>query len=88
MVAQLGATNNIRMAKGVCSVLNSPRVVTIEDLVFGVIQQKFFDLPAPRLPESDDEKAAAVGGYIAATTIAGTPAYCNQHAAKIEAMFK
>jgi len=88
VVTQLGSTNNIRMAKGICSVLDSPKVATIEDLVKGIFQEKFFDLPAPKLPSNADDQAAAVGGYIAAITIAGTPTYCNQHTEKIQAMFK
>jgi len=88
VVVQLGSDNNIRMAKGVCSLLNSPKVTTIEHLVAGVIEQQFFNVPAPNLPEDDDSRAAAVGGYIAATMITGTPAYCSQHSEKINAMFK
>lgn len=88
VVSQLGSANNIRMAKGICSVLDSARVRTVQDLVLGVFEQNFFDLPTPNLPSNQDDRATAVGGYIAATTLAGIPYYCRQHMTKIEAMFK
>ena len=84
---QLGSSNNIVMAKGVCSVLDKPDVTTVRHLVLGVIQEDFFDLPAPRLPDNDDDRATAIGGYIAVTAIAGSKTYCNQHVQKVNDMF-
>ncbi len=88
IVGQLGATNNIRMAKGVCTLLDNPSVKTIEDLVSGVIAEEFFGLPTPNLPSNSDDRATAVGGYIAATTFAGIPAYCDRNLTKVQAMFR
>ncbi|MDW8200048.1 MAG: hypothetical protein RML75_02385 [Cyanobacteriota bacterium SKYGB_h_bin112] len=88
VVSQLGSANNIRMARGICSVLDNASVKTVQDLVLGVFQQNFFDLPAPNLPSNQDDRATAVGGYIAAATIAGIPYYCKQHTTKVEAMFR
>jgi len=84
IVTQMGDANNINMAKNMCTVLDKPEVSTVEDLMKSVIDQNFFGL----IPTPDNrQRAEAVGGYIALTTLAGTPQYCSQHGPKVRQMF-
>ncbi|OLP17371.1 hypothetical protein BST81_16355 [Leptolyngbya sp. 'hensonii'] len=88
IVTQVGDDNNIKMAKGICSILEDPEVETVKDLVNGVVTENFFDIPAPKLSGTSQQKTKSILGYLIITTQAGVPEYCSQHKPKLTNLFK